>query len=623
MKRFSLENITNGIYSDFPEARRRPVIGITANHSDIDVNVRDAYQKQVVAAGGVPVIIPPIADADIIINTIENLDGIILSGGGDYNPLWCGEQPSTMLHSINATRDSAELLLTRLAFNRQIPMLGICRGMQTLAMALEGHVAQDLSEAKNRAKATEKDGKATIIKHSQDADRTEPTHTVTVCEASTLYNIYKEETEGNALTLGVNSFHHQVVDETGRHFNATAFSSDGFIEAMESNERKAVMGVQWHPEWLGEEGLPIFRWLVYEADVFRKAKELHSHIVTLDTHCDTPMFFHQGVDFTKRDPRILVDIHKMNEGRQDATIMACYLPQPPESLDVKTGKGGKTFREMVNFDVDSPKEYTDFIFDEIGKIVASKSDYIAFARNSEDILHNKRQGKKSIILGIENGLAIEHDLDNIKHFADRGIVYMTLCHNGDNLICDSARTVNTHGGVSDFGAKVIAEMNRLGIMVDLSHGGEKSFYDALEISHTPIVCSHSNCRALCNHPRNLTDDQLRAIAKRGGVAHTTFYHGFLKPSGTVLGCSENTTTETDILDGIAHLEHAIRIMGIDHVGIGTDFDGDGGVLGMADSSEVINFTKHLLRKRYSEDEICKIWGGNWLRVMEEVQNSKA
>ena len=191
------------------------------------------------------------------------------------------------------------------------------------------------------------------------------------------------------------------------------------------------------------------------------------------------------------------------------------------------------------------------------------------------------------------------------------MVYITLCHNGDNDICDSARGCNTHDGVSSFGEKVIREMNDLGIMVDLSHGGEKSFYDALDISRVPIVCSHSNCKALCDVRRNLTDDQLRALAAKGGVAHTTLYGGFLRKDG-----------EASVLDAVDHLEHAIRIMGIDHVGIGTDFDGDGGVRGMADSSELINFTIRLLRRKYSERDIEKIWGGNWLRVMAQVQNNR-
>lgn len=624
MTAFSIDSLTQQAYGDFPQARRRPIIGITANHGDIDVTLRDAYHRQVAAAGGVPVIIPPVTDTDVVINTIDALDGIILSGGGDYNPLWCGEEPSPLLHGINAVRDSAELLLTRLAFNRQIPMLGICRGMQTLAMALGGHVAQDISEAVPMAEAGA-DVRPGTVKHSQDASRGEATHTVTIDRSSTLYNIYSAVAEagtgghGEGLTISVNSFHHQVVDRPGPRFRATAFSADGLVEAMESSERKAVMGVQWHPEWLAGDGLPVFRWLVEEAETYRRAKDVHARIVTLDTHCDTPMFFGQGVDFIRRDPRIRVDLHKMTEGRQDATIMVCYLPQPLGSLDGRAVVGGKSFGEMTDFGMASPREYADFIFDEIGKIVSMKPECLALARTEDDLLRNKAEGRKSIMLGIENGLAIEHDINNLRHFAERGIVYMTLCHNGDNLICDSARTANTNGGVSRFGAEVIGEMNRLGIMVDMSHAGERSFYDALEISRVPVVCSHSNCRALCDHPRNLSDDQLRALARKGGVAHTTFYHGFLKPAGTLLPGSANALAEADILDGIAHLEHAIGVMGIDHVGIGTDFDGDGGVPGMADSSEAINFTRHLLRKRYSEEDIRKIWGGNWLRTMKEIQ----
>lgn len=243
--------------------------------------------------------------------------------------------------------------------------------------------------------------------------------------------------------------------------------------------------------------------------------------------------------------------------------------------------------------------------------MSKNSQYLSIARTPADLYSDKRNGRKSIMLGIENGLALEHDISNVKHFAQRGIVYITLCHNGDNDICDSARGCNTNNGVSSFGEKVIHEMNRLGIMVDLSHGGEKSFYDALDISQTPIVCSHSSSRALCDVPRNLTDDQMRALAAKGGVAHTTLYHGFLRKEG-----------EADIMDAIAHLEHAIDVMGIDHVGLGTDFDGDGGIRGLADSSELINFTLQLLRRKYSEQDIVKIWGGNWLRVMTQVQNFK-
>ena len=213
------------------------------------------------------------------------------------------------------------------------------------------------------------------------------------------------------------------------------------------------------------------------------------------------------------------------------------------------------------------------------------------------------------MLGIENGLALEHHIENVEHFARRGIVYITLCHNGDNDLCDSARGMQTHGGMSQFGAEVIREMNRLGIMVDLSHAHEKSFYEALEISATPIVCSHSSCRALCDHPRNLTDDQMRLLASKGGVMQVTLYPGFLRSEGTAT-----------IVDAMKHLEHAIEVMGIDCVGLGTDFDGDGGVCGLADSSEMINFTRQLLRRKFNERDIQKIWGGNWLRVMTRVQS---
>ena len=562
-REFDLEAGMEAVYGRFPEAQRKPVIGITGNYEDLTCKLGKGYYQKVVEAGGVPVIIPPVTDPHVIINTLDRIDALILSGGGDYNPLWAGEEPSPLLHGINAERDQAELMITRLAYHRQIPMLGICRGIQTLAMALGGKVFQDISD-----RATEK--------HSQDADRSEPTHTVTVEKDSILYHLYSQQS-----TLYVNSFHHQAVSDTGAKFRVTARSADGIIEAMESTEYKPVMGVQWHPECL-ENGTPLFQWLVEEAQAYREAHQLHDRILTLDTHCDTPMLFPQGIHFDRRDPRILVDLHKMTEGRLDATIMVAYLPQPTEQ----------------------PKAYADAIFDQIEAITKQNSDYVRIARTPEELWANKRAGVKSIMLGIENGIALDGQLENLQHFAERGIVYMTLCHNGDNDICDSAsRSQNTWGGVSPFGEQVIREMNRLGILVDMSHAGENSFYDALDISSKPIVCSHSSARALCDHPRNLTDDQMRALAAKGGVAQTTIYHGFLRQDG-----------EACILDVMDHLEHTIQVMGIDHVGLGTDFDGDGGVRGLADASELILFTKQLLRRRYSEEDIQKIWGGNFLRI---------
>ena len=569
-------------YASFPEATLQPVIGITGNFGEETCKLREDYYKAVVQAGGIPVIIPPVNDTDVIINTLEHIDGLLLSGGGDYNPLFCGEEPSPRLGGINCKRDLPELLITQLAYNRQLPILGICRGIQTLAIALGGKVSQDISDTAK-------------VKHSQDADRGEPTHSINIEKESTLYHLFDQQE-----TICVNSFHHQAVSDPGQCFRITARATDGIIEAMESREFKSIIGVQWHPECMGTDGQPLFRWLVRQANHYRQACEIHRRVLTLDTHCDTPMFFSEGIDFGSRDPKILVDLHKMSEGRQDATIMVAYLPQP---------KANEPFASKVTQAVNTPTEYADLIFDEIEAIVEKNKEYLSISRTPADLYANKRQGRKSIMLGIENGLALNGRIENLRHFSERGIVYMTLCHNGDNDICDSARGSETHHGVSSFGKDVIREMNRLGIMVDLSHANEKSFYDALDISQTPIVCSHSSCRALCNHPRNLTDDQMRALAAKGGVMQITIYNGFLVENG-----------EATVMDVLRHLEHAIQVMGIEHVGIGTDFDGDGGIRGFASSSEVINFTRQLMARNYSEEDIRKIWGGNFLRVMEQVQN---
>ena len=578
-------------YAAFPEAQHKPVIGITGNYGELTCKLAEGYYKSVERAGGVPVIIPPLSDTDVIINTLEHLDGLILSGGADYDPHYAGEEPCPLLGTINEERDLPELFITQLAYNRQLPILGICRGIQTLAMALGGHVCQDISLSPNPSPKREGS-----INHSQEEERNVATHTVTVEKNSVLSRIYKKEQQCSMFNvqrsmLSVNSFHHQAVDETGPRFRVIARSDDGIIEAMESTEYKSILGVQWHPECL-DDGLPIFQWLVGEARQYRQTCDVHQRVLTLDTHCDTPMFFPENVDFGSRDPKLLVDLHKMTEGHQDATIMVAYLPQTMPLTD-------------------HPKQYTDQIFDKIEAIVAKHSPYISIARTPDDLWMHKHQGKKSIMLGIENGHALEGSLDNLRHFAQRGIVYMTLCHNGDNDICDSARGEHTHNGVSAFGREVIKEMNQLGIMVDLSHAGEKSFYDALELSKTPIVCSHSSCRALCDHPRNLTDDQMRALAQKGGVMQVTLYHGFLVKDG-----------EATLDDAMRHLDHAIEVMGIDHVGLGTDFDGDGGIRGLASSAELLNYTRELLKRKYSEADIQKLWGGNFLRVMKKVQSIK-
>lgn len=584
MESFLLHEHFNELDSKAPRIPNRPVVGITTNYEGIDATLRSAYYRQIVEAGGTPMLIPPVNDNDVIMSTLDHIDALLLTGGADFNPLWHGDEPIPGLHHINRERDLPELMLTRYAYYRQIPILGICRGMQTLAIALDGHIQQDLPNAEVR------------MKHSQDADREEPTHTVFVQKDTLLKKIYNRD------RMFVNSFHHQAVDEAGDKLRVSATAADKVVEAVESNEHKPILGVQWHPEWLGKDGQPLFKWLVDEARLLMEARRFHRRNLTVDSHCDTPMFFPQGIDFEQRDPRILYDLHKMRDGGPDAVTMVAYLPQPKE---------GERFVDIAPFKVDGPRAYADLIFDKIDETVLAHSSYIALARNRAEIEANKRADKKSLMIGIENGLALEDDLKNVEHFAKRGIVYITLCHNGDSQICDSARnSACTHGGVSPFGEQVIHEMNRLGLMVDLSHAGERSFYDALEISKTPIVCSHSNAKALCDVPRNLTDEQMKALAAKGGVCQITLYNGFLRTDGKAC-----------IDDAMAHLYHAIDVMGIDHVGLGTDFDGDGGVPGLADASELINFTKALLRRRFSEEDMAKIWGGNWLRVMEAVQGS--
>ncbi len=573
------QGIYESLNSTFSTKETLPVIGITGNYTQETCTLAEGYYQSVLKAGGIPFIIPPFYETDRLGELLDRLDGIIFSGGGDINPLLLGEEPIKELHSITPERDQQELLLARLTYDRQIPMLGICKGIQIINAALGGTLYQDIH--------TQMEG--IRIKHSQDQDRRYPSHQVTISRGSILEKIFGTE-------LAVNSFHHQACKSAAPGLKVTAMSSDGVIEAIESDEFKSIMGVQWHPETYilrnSTEMLPIFEWLISESAEFKLAKKLHNKILTLDSHCDTPMFFPQGINFASRDPKILVDLHKMTEGHLDASIMAAYLEQ----------------KERDEASLENATAMANQILTQIEEMVAKNCTAVDIAYTPDNLWQLKKDGKRAIMLGIENGYAIGKDICNVEAFRKRGVVYMTLCHNGDNDICDSARGNHEHGGVSEFGKQVIEEMNRVGMMVDLSHAGEESFYDALQISKTPIVCSHSSARALCDHPRNLTDEQMRALAKTGGVAQVTLYHGFLKKQ-----------TDATILDAIDHLNHMVNIMGIEHVGIGTDFDGDGGIRGCASASELINFTRRLLRERYTEEQIQMIWGGNFLRVMRQVQ----
>ncbi len=566
--------------SHFPNRRPRPVIGIYGNYTDRGCELGEAYYKSVQAAGGVPIVLPPSEDVSTILNQLERIDGLLLSGGGDINPLFLGEDPEPALHSVNPARDRGELLMTRLAYDRQIPILGICRGIQVLAAALGGTIHQDLATDLPDVR---------LIKHQQDMPRGVASHWVEAEADSLIAGLLGER-------FAVNSFHHQAVNRPGPLLRVTARSADGVVEAVESTCFHDVVGVQWHPESFYLAGdksmLPLFKWLTEQATSYHRAVDCHRQALTLDTHVDTPMFFDEGVTFYRREPKLRVDMHKLTEGHVDAVIMAAYLKQEgrtPEELQAATAKADRLLTSIQRM-----VEYTQGV---------------QLAATPKDLYRAKQAGKKAVMLAIENGYAIGSDISNVERYRRQGVVYMTLCHNGDNDLCDSARHSNgEHGGLSAFGRDVVREMNRTGMMIDLSHAAETTFYDVLEASEAPVVCSHSSSRACCDHPRNLSDDQLRALAAAGGVAQLTFYPGFLRTDG-----------QATIEDVVRHFIHMVDVAGIEHVGFGSDFDGDGGVPGLDSEAEMLNLTRRLMAEGFNVGQLRRAWGGNFLRVMNQVQ----
>ena len=580
--KFNVHAEYDALHASYPAGRMRPVIGVTANFRDGNAAVAEAYYASVLEAGGTPLLIPPYADREALVETLRHVDAVLLTGGADIDPRYMGEEPDyTLLHAVNPKRDEQEIMLTLLAVDRCLPILGICRGIQTLAVALGGKVHQDLYAGIG----------GELLAHDQEpVERHVATHAVTLLEGTLLSEIFGKR------RLDVNTFHHQSVSAVPCGFAVNALAVDGVIEGMEATDGRAIMGVQWHPESFVMNNdrcmIPLFEWRVKEAVLYRRAKVLHERIITVDSHCDTPMLFAGGYALEERSHTALVDLHKMEEGALDVSTMVAYIPQG----------------ERDDASLEAAGRMADGLLRGIEERVAKNSAHVALCSDPSELPALKREGKKVIMCGIENGYAIGKDISLIGEYRNRGVVYMTLCHNGDNDICDSARGSGEHGGLSVFGRKVVKEMNRVGMLVDLSHAAESTFYDVLECSGVPVVCSHSSCRALCNHPRNLTDEQMRALAAKGGVVQVTMYSGFL--------CNEGEATLDDFM---AHLEHAIKVAGIDHVGVGTDFDGDGKVLGCSDASQLRNVTRELLRRGYSDSDIEKVWGGNWLRVMRQAQ----
>ena len=562
-----------------PAAGKSPVIGISSHHAGGCSTLNDYYSNAVLKAGGIPLAVPVMTDGDALAALVDTMDALLLTGGGDISPLFYGEDPEKGLGEVDPQRDMYDFMLLKLCTDRMMPVMGICRGHQLINLYFGGKNYQDIASALPLS-----------IQHSQQTDKRFNSHFVDIERSSLLYKLLGRE------RMAVNSVHHQAVSEVAPGFLSAAVSSDGINEAMEAVPVRPVYSVQWHPEAMsdiGDEMLPLFSYHVRQASFFKKAKEFHRNHCSVDSHCDTPMKFCPDMNLGIKDSRVKVDFRKMEEGMLDSVVMVAYLPQ----------------RER---DAESLSRMPEVAADILEKIKGQLEKNAAIAGQAyvpSDVERLKKEGKKAVFLGIENGYAIGKDIRNLERFKGMGIVYMTLCHNGDNDICDSCRGESEHCGLSDFGEEVVREMNRLGIMVDISHASDQTVRDALQVSQVPIIASHSSARSICNHRRNLPDDLLREIAAGGGVIQATIYDGFVKEEGGAV-----------LPDFINHINHIVEVAGIDHVGIGTDFDGDGGIPGCDSASEMLAVTMALYKEGYSDTELEKIWGGNFLRVMDEVQN---
>ena len=579
----------------------KPLIGISANYGDNNSKLAENYYKSVVAVGGVPVIIPVTDDLATIEAIVGRLDGILLSGGGDMHPRYYNEEPIPENGTPDELRDRYDVTLIKSAVEYQLPVLGICRGMQVINTVFGGSLYQDI----NVQYADKKP-----MCHSQNEERSVTTQTASVVTDSLLYSIV------NCNTLPINSIHHQAVKRIADGFRAVAFADDGICEAIESLYYP-ILGVQWHPEHLSEADAvgehydnphrKIFGWLVDEAKIFSRAKRIHRSSYVIDSHCDTPMFFHypqvnivendklwvDPADFGEKDEPLLlyeikVDARKMRQGRVDAVFMVAYIPQSTPA-DETYGKADRLLNKIITQ-------------------AKGSGNRISIAKSYAELCNNKRNGIPTVFLGIENGCALAGNLDNIDYFYRLGVRYITLCHNGDNLLCDSAmQSLDTHNGLSEFGRQVVLKMNAVGMMVDVSHVGEKSFWDTVALSTKPIIASHSCCKALRNHPRNLTDEQIRAIARSGGVVQICLYKHFLAD-----------TDVATVADAVRYIKHVVELVGVDYVDIGSDFDGGGEIAGATSENQLINITKALIKEGFDDDEISKILGGNLLRVFRSI-----
>ncbi len=575
MKADKIFDFKTGFCGQSLPPRERPLIAISANVMGENSALHSAYSEAIIAAGALPMIVPHTLDAADIRSLVREVDGVLFSGGADFDSRYFGAENIEGLTEYDTKRDYHEFMLLRAAIDRGVPLLGICRGFQLFNIALGGDIYQDLgSEYPTQP-----------LNHSVLIDRHLGVHEVRIKEGSLLRSILQCD------TIKVNSRHHQALKNIAPELTAVAQSEDGVIEALEGYPNHKIIGVQWHPENMAGEGdsLPmqrLFSFFVGEAALFRRAKKLHQQNPIVDSHCDTPMLYETGgFDLCKRDSRAKVDIIKMGEGELDATITVAYLPQ-------------STPAEIA------PERAIE-ILERFIRDVEAYPDRATIARSVEELLEAKRKNLRAVMLGVENGLAIGSDLRNLERLKALGVQYITLCHNGSNQICDSAAGEPLYGGVSEFGRKVIQRMNELSLTIDVSHSSHNTTMEVVRLSQQPIIASHSSCKGLCDHRRNLSDEAMMAIAARGGVIQICGYGGFLAEG-----------REATIHDIVAHIEYAVERVGYDHVGVGSDFDGDGGVSGFDGANEYLCLTVELLRREHSETNVAKIMGGNVLRVLE-------
>jgi membrane dipeptidase len=376
-----------------------------------------------------------------------------------------------------------------------------------------------------------------------------------------------------------------------------------------------------------------------EEKLIRRAEKIHASILTVDTHCDTPMeFTDPAFDLGVKHDEGCVDFPRMNEGGLHAEFFAVFTAQGQ--------RNDSSFNEVHQKALD--------IFNAIQKNVEKNNAVAEVATSPDDAYRLKNEGKIAAFIGVENGYPIGKDISRIKQYYDLGARYITLAHTKNNDICDSSTDPAgpENNGLSPFGSRVVKEMNRLGMMVDVSHISDKSFYDVLKLTKAPVLASHSSCRALCVSPRNLTDDMLVALKENGGVIQICILGNYLKtpePNPELDSKLEELknrygeyTTLPDsmkklirkefndiqkkyvkpatVKDVVDHIDHVVQVIGVDYVGIGTDFDGGGGVEGCRTASDMKNITIELLLRGYSKSDIAKIWGGNVMRVLRKVED---